>query len=55
MNNERILVIDTGELGYRQGEKEVNLRENERGSLMKLGKDWAVGGKCESSVPLRSG
>lgn len=54
VNNERILVINTGELGYRQGKKEVNLRENARGSLMKLGDDWGVGGKCESSVPPRS-
>lgn len=51
MNNKRILVIDTRELGYTQGKRKVNLGENERRSLMKLGGGWGVGGRSESSVP----
>lgn len=41
-NGDRFLVIDTGELGYRQHQREANLRENKRRPLMKLGDDWGV-------------
>lgn len=35
-NGDRFLVIDTGELDYRQDQREANLGENKRRSLMKL-------------------
>lgn len=41
-NGDRFLAIDAGELGYRQDQREVNLRENKRRSLMKLGDNWGV-------------
>lgn len=37
MKEERFLVINTEELGYRQGTREENLRVNKRRPLMKFG------------------
>lgn len=58
MKNEKVLAMDPGELGCGQGKKKVNLRKQERRSLMRPAGGWGVRGRSEpgssqAATPVR--